>query len=206
MTDPHLIHSFGIFLTSKVSLPLITYCHYTLKLKFSISRLPTTSVFSLFLCFSQFLYSTQAIWFPSHYEANNCIKTCTEVKDSQYQFSTTGQYHLFLVTVRKKASSIWTCTNTCPCNPAKALSCFQRFFQRILYAISKEYFPACKVGCKLSFLSMRRYSLRNVGRAAVRIHTMKSSLIKPLLSGSESSIYTGLGQFTGFVVPRIKQR
>lgn len=68
--------------------------------------------------------------------------------------------------------------------------------------MSKEYFPAGKVGSKLSFLSMRRYSLRNVGNAAVRIHTMKSSLMNPLLSGSASNMYTGLGQLTGFAVPK----
>lgn len=40
-----------------------------------------------------------------------------------------------------------------------------------------------------------------MGRAAVRIHTMKSSLMKPLFAGSESSSYTGLRQLTGFAVP-----
>lgn len=41
-----------------------------------------------------------------------------------------------------------------------------------------------------------------MGRAAVRIHTMKSSLMKPLFSGSNgSNSYTGFIQFTGLAVP-----
>lgn len=44
-----------------------------------------------------------------------------------------------------------------------------------------------------------------MGRAAVRIHTIKSSLMKPLLSGSVSSSKTGLRQLTGFAVPESKK-
>lgn len=60
--------------------------------------------------------------------------------------------------------------------------------KRILYVIFKEYRPAGNVGCKSLFLSIRRYNLRKVGNAAVRIQTIKSSFMNPLLSGSESSM------------------
>lgn len=66
----------------------------------------------------------------------------------------------------------------------------------------KRYLPLGRVGVVLDFFWMMRYSLRKVGKAAVRIHTMKSSLMKPLLSGSNgSSSYTGLLQFSGLLVP-----
>jgi len=64
------------------------------------------------------------------------------------------------------------------------------------------YLPLASVGVLSAFFWMMRYSLRKVGRAAVRIHTMKSSLTKPLFSASVGSIsYTGTLQFTGFDVP-----
>lgn len=65
------------------------------------------------------------------------------------------------------------------------------------------YLPLGRVGVVLDFFWMIRQSLRKVGNAAVRIHTMKSSLIKPLFSGSVgSSSYTGTFQFTGLLVPK----
>jgi hypothetical protein len=65
----------------------------------------------------------------------------------------------------------------------------------------KKYCPAGNVGCKSSLRSMRRYNLRKVGNAAVRIQTIKSSFMNPLLlSSSGSSSYTALCQFTGFIV------
>lgn len=58
----------------------------------------------------------------------------------------------------------------------------------------------------LGFFWIIRWSLRKVGNAAVRIHTMKSSLMKPLFSGSEgSSSCTGFLQFTGLFVPEKEQ-
>lgn len=68
--------------------------------------------------------------------------------------------------------------------------------------MSKTYLPLGRVGVMLDFFWIMRYSLRKVGKAAVRIHTMKSSLMKPLFSGSVgSNSYTGFLQFTGLFVP-----
>lgn len=50
--------------------------------------------------------------------------------------------------------------------------------------------------------STRRYSLRKVGSAAVRIHTIRSSFWKPLLSGLfGSSSHTSLLQESGLANP-----
>ena len=66
----------------------------------------------------------------------------------------------------------------------------------------KTYLPLGRVGVMLDFFWIMQYSLRKVGKAAVRIHTMKSSLMKPLFSGSVgSNSYTGFLQFMGLFVP-----
>lgn len=78
----------------------------------------------------------------------------------------------------------------------------EEWYKRILQVMLKLQLPAGKPSIKYCIRLSRRQSFLKVGNAAVRIHTMKSSLRKPLFPGSSpSSSQTGLAQHGGFVVP-----
>ena len=95
-----------------------------------------------------------------------------------------GRNERLMMTLVLTESYLWP---GIPAYGAPIRTCKLQYFRYSLYSISSSYFPFGRPSLNLPTFSILRQSFLKFGKAAVRIHTIRSSFCRPLFLGSRGS-------------------